>query len=161
MTFSVNLGSEFCLRQAPVPWNPPLAGPQGPEGRSRELGSPPRSLGGRTEPQQPKGGDSGFWQAPSKVYRPWRFIRRVANIWQNNLLEASLKEPCRLSCRLPRFPHTGSRSGTGDASSLIPNAPCHELQQRGKRCSWDGRLRPTGLAPFTCLNLLGCQFLFF
>lgn len=30
-----------------------------------------------------------FWQVPSEIYRLWGFICRVANIWQNSLLEAS------------------------------------------------------------------------
>ena len=61
----------------------------------------------------------------------------------------------------PDFPTQGVGLARVVCAVWSQNAPYHKLHQREKHWGSQGRLRPTSLAPFLCLNLLGCQFLFF
>lgn len=100
----------------------------------KEQGAPSAARDGKAK-QSPS--DSGevtlfFWQPPLEIWRPWGLICRVANIWQNNLLEAALREPRRTSWCLPRFSHIGSRSSMRGAGGLISQWTVPEILSKGE-----------------------------
>lgn len=95
-----------------------IRGPKGDEGARCPRGGSGAERQSRGLPL--RGGDPSFWKLPMEVWRPWG---RVANIWQNNLLEASWREPHRAFWCLLKLFHTGSRSGTWDMSTLNSECP--------------------------------------
>lgn len=155
---------EWILPEAgSVLWNPLLAGPWGPKGRCRELGSAPQSLwGGREGGQSPSNTQevTGFWQHPQRSTEPealsagWPTSDKTI-CWKargGNL--ADFPDAC------PDFPTQGADLAQAMWAVWFPNVPCHKFHQTGKHCRSDCGLQPTHLTLFECLNQLGCQFPF-
>lgn len=155
--FSVNLRSGFVPRQAPVPWNPPLAGPQEPEGRCRGLSSPPLRLGGgvkgRQSPSDPREVTLGFGRLSQRSTDPGALSAE----WQTSDKRICWKPHwgnfADFPVACPDFPTWVADLAQAMWAVWFQNALCHKFHQRWKHCGSDSRLWTTHIASFACQNL--------